>query len=545
MTYKGEPVVIGGFIPGAELTSGQSDRVFASRDGAWVPLPRLNHARAAAGAAVVGDKIVVVGGQADGKLVPRDRGLRRRGLDRRGRAAHAARAPRRRLRRPLHLRGRRPRAVGRQELGDARALRPGERQLDEARFHAEGGGQRRRPYAAGRVFAVGGEGTTSVSDTVQAYDIPKGRWSSCPPAHRPPRRRSRHARRLGLRHRRGDRAGARRLDQGSGGARPLRRAGTDDGRPRGGGPPGRAGATQYAGATEAGGRVWLFGGIGAGENATTETAAYDRAINNWTAGPELPQPLHHVMAVTYKGEAVVIGGFVPGGRADLQAVGSRIRPARRPVGALPPLNHARAAAAAAVVGDKIVVVGGQADGKLVRETEVFDGESWKDRLGHPDSARAPRRGLGRPLPVRRRRPQPVVRQELAALERYDPASDSWTKLKNMPTASGSVGAAVRRGRLITVGGETRPSAVTRPGLRPAKQTWSLLPRMHTARHGVAVAALGDSLYAIGGAAVAGHTPVDQEDVRARLRLRRGARLSRARGVAAPRPAPARGGPGGP
>ena len=39
----------------------------------------------------------------------------------------------------------------------------------------------------------------------------------------------------------------------------------------------------------------------------------------------------------------------------------------------------RAAAAAAVVGDKIVVVGGQADGKLVPQTEVYeDGEGWTD-----------------------------------------------------------------------------------------------------------------------------------------------------------------------
>ena len=33
VTYKGEAVVIGGFVPGAELTSGQSDRVYALRAG--------------------------------------------------------------------------------------------------------------------------------------------------------------------------------------------------------------------------------------------------------------------------------------------------------------------------------------------------------------------------------------------------------------------------------------------------------------------------------------------------------------------------------
>ena len=63
-------VVIGGFVPGDELTSEVSDRVFVLRDGtSWEELPSLNHPRGAAAAAVVGDKIVVVGGQADGKLV--------------------------------------------------------------------------------------------------------------------------------------------------------------------------------------------------------------------------------------------------------------------------------------------------------------------------------------------------------------------------------------------------------------------------------------------------------------------------------------------
>ncbi len=33
MTYKGEAVIIGGFVPGDELTSGQSDRVYALRGG--------------------------------------------------------------------------------------------------------------------------------------------------------------------------------------------------------------------------------------------------------------------------------------------------------------------------------------------------------------------------------------------------------------------------------------------------------------------------------------------------------------------------------
>ena len=180
MTYKGEAVVIGGFVPGAELTSGQSDRVFALRDGAWVPLPKLNHARAAAGAAVVGDKIVVVGGQADGKLVPQTEVFDGE------RWTDVAELPTPREHLGAASDGRYVYAVG------GRALSADQNSGTLERYDPENdtwtkldsmpkvAGSVGVTYAAGRVFAIGGEGTTSVSDTVQAYDIPKAAGRSCP-----------------------------------------------------------------------------------------------------------------------------------------------------------------------------------------------------------------------------------------------------------------------------------------------------------------------------------------------------------------------------
>ena len=53
---------------------------------------------------------------------------------------------------------------------------------------------------------------------------------------------------------------------------------------------------------------------------------------------------------------------------------------------LPSMNRPRAAGAAAVVGDRIVVVGGQDGGRLVDTTEVFDGERWTRDGQHPDAA---------------------------------------------------------------------------------------------------------------------------------------------------------------
>jgi N-acetylneuraminic acid mutarotase len=262
---------------------------------------------------------------------------------------------------------------------------------------------------------------------------------------------------------------------------------------------------QYAASTAVGGRVWLFGGIGEGETASADTAAYDRAINIWTTGPKLPRPLHHFTAVTYGGEAVVIGGFVPGDELTSEQ-SDRVYVLRGGVWEdLPRLNHPRAAAAAAVVGDKIVVVGGQADGKLVPQTEVFDGESWKDVAEIP----TPREHLGAASDGRYL--YAVGGRELSAdenvgaLERYDPASDSWTKLEDMPTAAGSVGAAHLAGLVIAVGGEGTTSVSDAvQAYDVEKRAWSQLPALPTPRHGIAITGLDDSLYAIGGATTPGH-----------------------------------------
>ena len=74
-----------------------------------------------------------------------------------------------------------------------------------------------------------------------------------------------------------------------------------------------------------------------------------------------------------------------------------------------------------MVGDRIVVVGGQADGRLVKTTEVFDGKRWSDGADIP----TPREHLAAASDgqfvyvVGGRALSPD--KNTAALERYDPA----------------------------------------------------------------------------------------------------------------------------
>jgi non-specific serine/threonine protein kinase len=257
------------------------------------------------------------------------------------------------------------------------------------------------------------------------------------------------------------------------------------------------------------GQIFVVGGL-TESGATTKVEAFDPFISAWRDAPALPVALHHAMAVSYRGELVVIGGWTPEG-ADLTAVTSADVYALRDNEwvELEPLPEPRAAGAATVVGDEIVVVGGQdATGELVQSTEVFDGESWRS---------------GAPIPTQREHlaaasdgsyAYAVGGRQLSseansdALERYDPQSDSWEQLPPMPTARGSLGGAavIKDDGLIVVGGE-EPTTVlgTVEVFDISEQAWSPAPELPTARHGAGIARIGTTVFVIGGATQPGHS----------------------------------------
>ena len=93
-----------------------------------------------------------------------------------------------------------------------------------------------------------------------------------------------------------------------------------------------------------------------------------------------------------------------------------------------------------------------------------------------------------------------VHKGAISIESYDPRTDKWTLLKNMPTRRLQFGVAVLDDKLIIVGG--------RDGLKTLNSVetfdlntmnWNtLVPPMGTPRHGLGVAFLEGPLYAVGG-----------------------------------------------
>jgi non-specific serine/threonine protein kinase len=265
-------------------------------------------------------------------------------------------------------------------------------------------------------------------------------------------------------------------------------------------------ARQQMASTVSHGVLWIFGGLTNGA-VTNKVEGYDPTISTWESGPSLPVALHHAMAVLYDGDMIVMGGWEPRGSTLDAVTSNRVFALRKGAWVeLPAMHHARAAGAAAVVGDKIVVSGGQANHQLVSATEVFDGTRWTDVAAIP----TPRDHLagasdgryfyavgGRVL---------SADKNLGAMERYDPVANQWTRLPGLPTPRGGLGAALVGNRLITVGGES-PTGVfnTVEVLDLATNTWTTLPGMRTPRHGMAVVGVGDTVYVIDGAGAPGHT----------------------------------------
>jgi N-acetylneuraminic acid mutarotase len=255
--------------------------------------------------------------------------------------------------------------------------------------------------------------------------------------------------------------------------------------------------------TQADGTIWVFGGMGADNRVSGAHEGYDPAIDSWKSGEDLPVPVQHAMAVTWQDTPVVIGGWRTEGTNPKVATDGVWRIVNSRWTALPPLLQARAAAAAAVVGDRIIVTGGVgADGKLLNTTEIFDGASWK--LGAPIPT--PRQMLGAESDGK------LVyvlggtngTSDLSAVEAYDPTADTWESLPELPGRRSDLGVAYADGRLVVAGGLSAGQVLKSVvALDLVTHSWNGLPDLGTARHGMAVAAVGKTVYAIGGSTGAG------------------------------------------
>ncbi|HTQ17955.1 Kelch repeat-containing protein, partial [Mycobacterium sp.] len=517
VSYQGTVWVIGGFEPrGSEIYGVASARVLHLNPAqtGWVEAPSLHHARGAGAAAVVGNEIVVVGGRTAGttpaEVIPTEIFDGVSWHDAAGIPVpgdHLAAASNGKY---LYAVGGRRIEVTSNTAAVQRFDPAADRwvQLPAAPGKVSDCGA---AIVGGRLIVAGGESIGTVFRTVWAYDLASSTWAVLPSLAAP-------------RHGLGVAAIGSTLYAIDGASQPGHNASTrtlqtltvprGPAQPAGGWQLGSDSlyATQQVGAAvDQSGRIWVAGGLTDAQHATAKTEFYDPTIGAWSQGPNLPVPLHHAMMVSYHNTVWVIGGFEPRGSEIIGVASARVLHLNQNLTAWvdgPPLHHARAAGAAAVVGNEIVVAGGRTAGTTPSEvipTEIFDGTNWHDAAGIPvpgDHLAAASDGRylytvgGRRL---------EVTSNTAAVQRFDPVADRWVELPPAPGKISDAGAAIVGGQLIIAGGESIGTVYrTVWAYDLASSTWAVLPSLAAPRHGLGVAVIGSTVYAIDGASQPGH-----------------------------------------
>jgi non-specific serine/threonine protein kinase len=158
--------------------------------------------------------------------------------------------------------------------------------------------------------------------------------------------------------------------------------------------------------------------------------------------------------------------------------------------------------ASAAVGGRVYVVGGVVEGNGdSRSLWAYDPVSgeWQADLAPLPTEREHLSAVeldGRLIVIGGRK----VRN-LGAVEAYDPTTDTWETLPELPTPRGGMAVGVIRGRIHAAGGENLGSMATHPEhevFDPVTMTWSKAPDMLTKRHGLASAVVDGRWYVIGG-----------------------------------------------
>jgi N-acetylneuraminic acid mutarotase len=217
------------------------------------------------------------------------------------------------------------------------------------------------------------------------------------------------------------------------------------------------GGTDNAGAVVSGGKLYLFGG-----EATPRAQILDLTTSSWSDGPALPSPRFSSVVELVGSEVHLVGGW-SFDRSNNVSLASHTVFDLTSNGYLgtphAPLQTARNHAYSGVIDGKIYVTGGRAPGH-----EGDDGSN------------------------------------VASTEVYDPASDSWAPLPDLPTPRSGGASAVLGGKLYVMGGQLPGNTVYKTVSRfdPDGGVWESLGDMPIELTGHRAVAVDGAIYVVGG-----------------------------------------------
>jgi non-specific serine/threonine protein kinase len=241
------------------------------------------------------------------------------------------------------------------------------------------------------------------------------------------------------------------------------------------------------------GRIWIAGGLHSDGTASDEVFAYDPATRRWTAGPRLPEAVHHAALVSDGADLVLLGGYeVDGQIAGVRRLDDEAGTWTDHV----PLPAPRAAGAAAFDGNRIVFAGGVQPGSIRSEIFALAGGAWR-QIGHLSKARehlaATSDGDGRTFILGGR--VGGLGSNLGTADLAD--GELVTALGDLPTPRGGVGAFwwPSLGACLA-GGESPGGTNAQVDCIAADGTVVRLPDLGVARHGVGAAVVDGTAYVV-------------------------------------------------
>lgn len=247
----------------------------------------------------------------------------------------------------------------------------------------------------------------------------------------------------------------------------------------------------------------------------------DTRSGEWSEPAQLPVGLNHSPATTHDGKIYLVGGYLEGEAAT--ARGFELDPATGRWRELPPMKEARGGDAAAVIGDRLYVVdGGPQFFRLsdppppVARLEIFDFRTRTWSTGTPPPVAVHHVGaaaLGGRLYLAGGRVD--TEHATADFLSYDPASDRWERLPDLPQGRiASAGVVAAGGRIVVLGGDDEVGwedgggwvSATAWAYDPDERHWARLPDLHVERHAFGATVAGNRIYAVAGSYCPGLKP---------------------------------------
>jgi N-acetylneuraminic acid mutarotase len=247
---------------------------------------------------------------------------------------------------------------------------------------------------------------------------------------------------------------------------------------------------------------WIY--VPGGFGDPTRLDRYNPETDQWQTLAQMPAGRHHLMATAY-GDKIYLFGGATAQSWEPPATVWVYDPASDTWQELPPMPEPRLAGAAVTLNDKIYIAGGAGGSQDLLEFSP-DQADWRP-LSAPNQAREHVNAVVFEDEIWFLGGRWSGEGELASVEIYTPATDTWRNGPPMQVPRAGFAAAVVDGHIVVAGGEVVSNGTETLAsvemLTPGSAGWQMGPSLPVPIHGVGGDAFDHRMLLLGGSIRAG------------------------------------------